>query len=668
MDDSRGIVAVLEGPERPAHERDSHDAVTARAAKVLIVDDQPFYLRLLERILVQGGYTSYRSVSDSRQTASAYREFQPDLILLDMMMPHLDGVEVMEQLRPLMEGTYVPVLVLTADVATEARRRALRAGAKDFLTKPLDEVEVLLRIQNLLETRFLYQRLQQRANRRIEEQAALLDRANDAILVADMDDRILYWNQGAERLYGWKASEALGNVFQTLFHRGPPAELDEAQQTVVKEGKWEGELRQLTKDGREVIVAARWTLVRDDEGRPKSRLVINTDITEKKKLEAQLLQAQRLEAVALLAGGVAHDFNNLLMVIIGCSELALTGLDREPASQIHKLLEEIRRAGERAASLTRQLLAFSRKQVLSPVTLDLNALVSDTQKMLARLIGEDIVLTTVLDPSLGQVRADPGQVEQVLMNLVVNARDAMPTAGRITIETRNIQVDSSRAEQHAELQRGSYVQLAVSDTGCGMDEATKSRIFEPFFTTKEVGKGTGLGLSTVYGIVNQSGGFIEVDSAPGRGTTFRINLPRLAQPEVGINSGSPGAHGLPRGTGMVLLVEDEEGVRSLEGLALRSAGYTVLEARDGEEALGLYLEHPGSIDLLVSDVVMPKMSGPQLVDRLAGVRPGLKVLYTSGYTRDTVVRHGVQDAGKAFLQKPFTPSALAREVHRLLGH
>jgi PAS domain S-box-containing protein len=634
-------------------------------AKVLIVDDQDANLRLLERILEQGGYRCYQSLGDSRQAVSAYRDLQPDLVLLDLMMPHLDGVAVLEQLRPLTEGTYLPVLVLTADVTAEAKRRALTAGAKDFLTKPLDAVEVLLRIKNLLETRFLYQQSQRRADERIREQAALLDRASDAILVRDMEDRILYWNQGAERLYGWTAAEAVGRRAGELHANGTAAELEEASQRVVKDGKWEGELRQVTRDGREVIVASRWTLVRDEAGRPKSRLVINTDVTEKKGLEAQLVQAQRLEAIGLLAGGVAHDFNNLLTVIIGYSEMALGGLRREEPAR--ELIREVRKAGQRAAVLTRQLLAFGRKQVLAPVALDLNALVSDAERMLGRLIGEDITLATVLSPALGRVKADPGHMEQVLLNLVLNARDAMPTGGRLTIETRNVELGPS-AGRHAEARPSPWVLLAVSDTGCGIEEAIKARIFEPFFTTKETGKGTGLGLAMVYGIVNQSGGSIEVDSEPGRGSTFKIYLPRLAQGAAPARASHPGLCVLPPGAGTVLLAEDEEGVRSLGGLALRSAGYTVLEARDGEEALGVCQRHSGPIDLLVTDVVMPKMSGRQLADHLASLRPRLKVLYLSGYMDDAVVRHGVREAGLAFLQKPFTPSVLARKVREVLGH
>lgn len=635
-------------------------------AKILIVDDQEANIRLLERILRQGGYGRYHSVLDSRQALAVYQEFQPDPVLLDLMMPHLDGVAVLQQLRPLTEGTYRPVLVLTADVSKESQRRALAEGAKDFLTKPFDALEVLLRIHNLLETRFLYQQLQQHANHRIQEQAALLDRANDAIMVRDMQDRILFWNHGAERLYGWTAEEAVGQDARSLLYRAPAAEPDDAGRTVLREGTWAGELRQVTRDGRDLIVASHWTLVRGEQGQPKSQFIINTDITEKKKLAARLEQAQRLESIGALAGGVAHDFNNLLTIILGYSDLALAELGR--AGPLHEALQQVRDAGQRAAGLTRQLLAFSRQQVLAPVELDLNGLVRETEKMLRRLIGEDIALTTNLEPALGIVKADPAQMGQVLMNLVVNARDAMPTGGQLIITTRNMQLGPSVSHPQSGTLPGAGVLLMVRDTGCGMDQATRERLFEPFFTTKEVGKGTGLGLATVYGIVRQSGGTIEVDSEAGQGSTFKIILPCHA-PQLNVIDASPaGLEVFPRGTGTLLLVEDEDSLRTLSVRTLRAAGYTVLEARDGLEALRVFEQGSDPIVLLVTDVVMPKMSGRQLAERVAVVSPSTKVLYMTGYTDHTVLRHGVQEAGVTLLHKPFTPSTLATRVHKLLGN
>lgn len=385
------------------------------------------------------------------------------------------------------------------------------------------------------------------------------------------------------------------------------------------------------------------------------------ETAERRRLEQQFLQAQKMEVIGQLAGGVAHDFNNLLTVILGYGELLLRG--NVPASS-RGLIEEIMKAGNRAAGLTHQLLAFSRQLVLAPKVLDLNLIVRDTEKMLGRLIGENIKLTSTLHPTLSRVKVDPGQIGQVIMNLAVNARDAMPGGGTLTIETSNVDVDQTFEQLRPEFNPGRYVLLAVSDTGCGMDEATRAHIFEPFFTTKAPGHGTGLGLATVYGIVKQSGGYVYVDSEPGVGTTFKIYLPAV---EEGLSLDQPAcASAKPMGTETLLLVEDEDAVRTFVRNALQMYGYTVLEARSGEEALRIYRQHEGRIHLLVTDVVMPEMTGRQLAEGLAKSKPRLKVLYLSGYTPDTVVRHGVLENETAFLQKPFTPLALAQKVREAL--
>ena len=380
---------------------------------------------------------------------------------------------------------------------------------------------------------------------------------------------------------------------------------------MLEQGEWAGEMQQVTKDGRTLTIESRRTLLRDVAGRPMSILIINTDVTEKKKLETQLHHAQRLEAIGVLASGVAHDFNNLLTVICGYSEMIQTRMRID--DPLRGLASEIHKAGESASTLTRQLLAFGRKQVLSPQVLNLNGLVKETEKMLRRLIGADVELTAVLDPQLGSVMADAGQLDRVLINLVVNARDAMPMGGKVTLATQNVELDAETARRHMGIAAGRYVQLTVTDSGSGMDEATKARIFEPFFTTKEIGKGTGLGLSMVHGIVAQSGGNIEVESALGKGTSFRIFLPRVD----GTNVCGPAAPLDARGgSETVLLVEDDVGVRELCRLALRSVGYTVLEAADGEQAIQVIAGHVHPLHLLITDVVMPRMSGRALAERL----------------------------------------------------
>jgi len=383
-----------------------------------------------------------------------------------------------------------------------------------------------------------------------------------------------------------------------------------------------------------------------------------------RRSEEQLRQWQRVEAIGRLAGGVAHDFNNLLMTILGCSELLLREFDADDPRR--EEVEEIRRAAQRATSLTHQLLAFGRRQVLQPRVLDLNEIVANMDRMLRRMIGEDIQFLTILAPGLWPAKVDPGQIEQVIMNLVVNARDAMPQGGRLTVETSNMRLDEDYARRHIAVKPGAFVMLAVTDTGCGMNAETQSHLFEPFFTTKEKGKGTGLGLSTVYGIIKQSGGNIWAYSEAGKGSTFKVYLPRAEDPlkrhrpkEIALE--------VSRGTETILLVEDEEAVRTMISRVLQGSGYTVLEACQGREAIEVCRKHPGPIHLMVTDVIMPQMSGRELAERLAAVRPETKVLFMSGYPDNAIVHHGVLDPGTAFLQKPFTLTALENKVREVLA-
>jgi PAS domain S-box-containing protein len=576
----------------------------------------------------------------------------------------------------------------------------LRRSSEELRTKAGQmDAEIYRRAQELQDT-----------NRNLRQVSSLLEaiieHIPDMIFLKEAE-RLSFerLNRAGEELLGMPRSAMLGKTDGDFF---PPEEAEFFRQKD-RETLAAGKLVVIDEEQIQTANGPRWLHTKKipllgADGRPTHLLGISSDITARKKVAAelqaarehlerrvdertallrreidehkkteemlkkskeQLLHAQKTEAVGRLAGGIAHDFNNLLAVIISYSEIVLMNI--KPGDPLRDDIVEIRRAGERAASLTRQLLAFSRQQVLEPRVLDLNEVVSGMDKMLQRLIGEDIALSTVMSQKLHPVRVDPGQMEQVLMNLVVNSRDAMPHGGKLTIETANFELDAAYARQYLGVEPGPYVMLAISDTGTGMDKETQARIFEPFFTTKEKGKGTGLGLSTVFGIVRQSAGCVYVYSELGKGTTTKVYLPKAQAGEEVVEAPSVKVDNL-RGGETILLVEDEDQVRTLARVVLRKYGYKVLEAKNASEALLISESHSNGIDLLLSDVVMPQMSGIELSNRLGRVREGIKVLCMSGYTGEAVVNHGLLDSGIPFLPKPFTPEGLARRVREVLDN
>ena len=503
-----------------------------------------------------------------------------------------------------------------------------------------------------------------RAEETLRKLSSAVEQSADTVIITDGEGKIEYVNPAFEKLTGYSREEVVGQNPRLLKSGQEDARFyQELWGTIVRGEVYRGVLINRKKNGELYHAEKTITPVRDAAGRIIHFISNDRDITERRKLEEQLLQVQKMDAVGQLAGGVAHDFNNLLMVISSYAELLMDALQAESPLRHHG--EEILKAARRAAALTRQLLTFSRKQVQTLRVLELNAVLRDICQTLPRLIGEDVQLTLKLDEGLWAIKADPVQVEQIVMNLATNARDAMPHGGQLSIETRNLELDEAYCRIHPEAARGEHVLLAVSDSGNGIEPAILPHIFEPFFTTKEKGKGTGLGLATVYGIVKQSGGHVTVHSQPAAGTSFKVFLPRAPLAEGQKESASRDRQQL-RGQETLLLVEDEEAVREAEREYLEQHGYTVLAAPDGPAALELVAKCDRDIQLLVTDVVMPRMSGSQLADQLVAQRPGLKVLYVSGYAESTVMQHGLAELGSRFLHKPFTLKALAGKVREVL--
>jgi len=564
-------------------------------------------------------------------------------------------------------GAILITLLLTAAIFSFVLPE-LHTHGSVFNSTPLSDTAIgLFAMVLLFDLYTVYQHFQiQEVRKQLLEREELFrlitENAADMIAVVDASGHRLYNSPSYEKILGYQPQDMAGSPAFDQIH---PEDREKVQKAAT-EARLTGvgqsvEYRMRHKNGGWRTLESRATTVLQ-QGRVERLIIVNRDITERKQLEEQFRQSQKMEAVGRLSGGVAHDFNNLLGVIIGYGEILQEDLPADPALRVN--VEEILKAGHRAASLTRQLLAFSRQQQLDPTVLDLNAVVRDMEKMLKRLIGEDIELKTDLDASLARIKADQGQIEQAVMNLAVNARDAMPSGGKLSLASSNFHMDESFVRRYPyPVQTGDYVLFTVSDNGIGMDATTRARIFEPFFTTKEKGQGTGLGLSMVYGIVKQSGGYIDVASEPGAGATFKIYLPKAEGPVAVLTKTD-----LPaslRGNETILLVEDEPSLRALAAHLLESCGYTVLEASSGEQALEIARQER-TIHLLFTDVVMPGISGRVLADRLVEQRPQLRVVYTSGYTGQTIGAHGVLAEGSHFLPKPFTREKLAHKIREAL--
>jgi len=696
--------------------------------RILVAEDSPTQAERIRLVLEEAGY-EVELAGSGREGVDKTWASPPDLIISDVVMPEIDGFAFCQVVKSDPGLRRIPFALLTGQRTPGDILRGIEVGADNFITKPFEdevllarvgrifenlerrrrgglEMEVTVRVggreivvnadkEQMIELLFATSEQLSDSNRQLEEarlelaeqarglertveertreldqQRAFLKQVIDInpsfVFAKDRQGRFTLANRAMAEAYGTSVEALIGKTDADCNPRAEEVEwFRRADLEVMDTGR-----EKLIPD--EVITDAsgrqRWlqTVKRPlvgPNGRVDQVLGVSTDITERKRTEEQLFLSQKLEAVGQLAGGVAHDFNNILGAITGFGELAQRQL---PAGHpVQGRLEQILRASHRAAEVTRQLLAFSRRQVMQPKVLDLGAVLAEVEKLLRRLIGEDIVLGVRSAPDLGHVKVDPTQLEQVILNLAVNARDAMPKGGTLTIETANVEHDEEYVRRHVVGQPGRYVMLAVSDTGIGMDAATQARIFEPFFTTKPEGTGTGLGLATVYGIVKQSGGYIWVYSEPDHGTTFKVYLPRVDAPlsEVLVPAARAEA---PRGTDTILVVEDQEALREMIREVLEEQGYTVLEASAGEEALAVAREHRGPIHLLLTDVVMPRMSGRELAERLASVRPETRALYMSGYSNGTISDRGMLAEGAALIEKPFTTESLARAVRETL--
>jgi signal transduction histidine kinase/two-component SAPR family response regulator len=596
--------------------------------KVLVVDDDAQMLKTITDILRLRGYSAVIAAS-GREALDVTRAMSvaPAVALVDLKLPDMDGIELIGKLREITELT--EVVILTGNASIDSAVRALREKSNDYLVKPVQPDQLVGTIERASE-RWQRRRAEVAMRESQERLRLIFDHVGDALFIAEDTGRIIDANPAACAL-SVKSLDTLRSL---------------AISDVLPENNGK------VLDIRSATFA------------PGVLVYTVRDLTRQRKLEDQLLQAQKMEAVGQLAGGVAHDFNNLLTVIMSYSSLLLS--DPGANEAVRADIQEISDAAERAAALTRQLLAFSRKQVLQMRAVNINAVVTNVETMLRRLIGEDISLTTHLDSDLALINADPGQLEQVLINLVVNARDAMPGGGALTITTDNAELSDEISDRHLGAAPGKYVMVAVTDTGSGMTRDVQQRLFEPFYTTKGPGKGTGLGLATVHGIVKQCDGDVYVYSELDHGTTFKVYFPRLTGVPEEIETVVEHHAVVPRGSETLLLAEDDESIRALGARVLGSLGYNVLVARTGREALRIVAEYKGTIDLIATDVVMPEMNGSQLVERVLEARPGIRVLFMSGYTDDEVMRRGVIDGQTAFLQKPFTPDLLAHKVREVL--
>jgi PAS domain S-box-containing protein len=657
---------------------------TAEKGVILIVDDNKAHIELLLNVLENAGFTVLMANNGERAVEIAEYAL-PNVILLDVLMPKMDGFETCRRLKINALTQDIPVIFLTAAAKKGDKVKGLSVGAVDYITIPIESEEVLARVNIHLRLRNLTKSLKEQnehlekeiskrkrleqerkqAEQKIREQAALLDITTDAILVRDLDHQIQFWNKGAEYLYGWKTNEAIGkNANELLYRQETLSQLQDIQTSLSEHGSWQGELSQVHKDGKEIIVASRWALMQDDQGEPKSIVTVNTDITEKKQLEAQFLQAQRMESLGTLASGIAHDLNNALTPMMMTVQLLETQLFDKQGRQWLSILENNVR---RAADLVKQVLWFSRGHEVNFTTLQVRHLILEVEQIVRQTFPKAIDLCVdIPTPNLWTISGDATQLHQALMNLCINARDAMPEGGVLRIFAKNMWIDTHQVRKNLDAKVGPYVAITVSDNGTGISKEIIDRIFEPFFTTKELGQGTGLGLSTVMGIVKSHGGFVNVVSEMRKGTEFQVCLP--VKQTVETDEILAGHNELLVGHGeLVLVVDDDHSIAEITKNLLERNAYKVVVARDGMEAVALYTQHMHEISAVLVDMMMPSMDGPTTIRVLKRINPKVKIIGVSGLVSNHEMIKIVGDSITTFLSKPFTSDELLKILQLTLN-
>lgn len=628
--------------------------------RILIVEDVPSNLELLEGELRKAKIVFCSKNVDTKEAfLKELKDFAPDLILSDYSLPSFDGMSALKIAKQTCPD--VPFIFVTGSLGEERAIETLKRGATDYVLK-----DKLSRLAPSVRraAQEAEERIELRsAEQRILQQADLLNIATDAITVLDMEHHILFWNKGAEEIYGWGAQEAIGAKVNQLLFKNVPSEFEEALKVIEEKGEWKGEFHQLTRDGKEAIVESRWTLVRDEQGKPKSIFVVSTDITEKKKIEAQFLRAQRMESIGTLAGGIAHDLNNMLQPIMMSLQLLKVQF---PDNKSHDLLEIVETSAKRGADLIRQVLSFAKGMEGEHAVLQVRHIISEIVRILKETFPKSIQIQTDVLKELWTISGDPTQLHQVFMNLCVNARDAMPSGGTLSITVKNLFIDENYAQMNIDARAGPYIAITVSDSGTGIPPKILERIFEPFFTTKEPGKGTGLGLSTSYGIVKGHGGFIHVYSEVGKGTRFKIYLPAFETAETKV-LGDKKIKELPTGHGeLILVIDDEPAIRDITSATLQRYGYRAITANDGADGVALYVHNKVEIKAVIVDMVMPIMDGRATIRALRKIDPDVKIVAVSGLKDDEEHVQAARVDANTFLSKPYTAETLLKTLHELL--